>query len=287
MVGFPPLKPTLQEFDEVLQLLAREASPTGDATIVPWIRNSISAAGVKLRALQFISKHASPDSHPTLLDLGAQIGSLTLYASRLGVKSAAVDLPYFADTYATISQKHGVDYRPCDLSTSPLPFPELSFDYVTYLDVIEHHAHSPKRVLAEIRRVLKPQGCLIVSTPNQASIYNRVKLLGGGTVSDPFDYFFETAAQDTPYPGHHREYVRSELRYALMASGFHVLESQVIDDDFAPTLWHVKISSNDSMLRKLWQYKMHLGATAAGHFWPFFRLPFGRVLWFVAEKNQA
>jgi 2-polyprenyl-3-methyl-5-hydroxy-6-metoxy-1,4-benzoquinol methylase len=55
--------------------------------------------------------------------------------------------------------------------------------------VIEHHSHSPKRVLEEIRRVLKPGGCVIISTPNQASIYNRITILTGGSVADPFDYF--------------------------------------------------------------------------------------------------
>ena len=86
-----------------------------------------------------------------------------------------------------------------------LPFADNSFDFVTYTDVIEHHAFSPTRVLAEIHHVLVPDGRLIVATPNHASIYNRIKLFFGGSVNDNFDYFFNTNADVKTYDGHHRE----------------------------------------------------------------------------------
>jgi SAM-dependent methyltransferase len=140
-------------------MLVRELSaddPDGEA----WIRGSVAAAGVKLRTLQFLLKHGSRESSPALLDIGAQIGSLAIYATRFGIQSSAVDLPYFFEKFSRASLKCGVDYRSCDVTTSPLPFADRSFDYVSYLDVIEHHRHSPKRVLEEIRRVLKPGGCV-------------------------------------------------------------------------------------------------------------------------------
>ncbi len=286
MTHVPP-KPTLEQFDELLETLARELHADDDPEREAWIRGSISAAGVKLRTLQFILDHGSPEPPSTLLDVGAQIGSLAIYATRFGIKSSAVNLPSFAEKFAKASLKIGVDYRSCDVTTSPLPFPDGSFDYVSYLDVIEHHHHSPKRVLEEIRRVLKPRGCVIVSTPNQASIYNRFTLLTGGSVSDPFDYFFESAAQMTPYPGHHREYVRAELRSALSASGFRVLECRVVDEDFRPELWLAKRENNGNLFHKLWRHKKNLGATALGHVWSLAGLPFGRVLWAVGEKARA
>jgi 2-polyprenyl-3-methyl-5-hydroxy-6-metoxy-1,4-benzoquinol methylase len=279
-------KPTLKQFDEVLKMLARELHADDDPQRDDWIRNSVSAAGAKIRTVQFILKHGSAEPPPTLLDIGAQIGSLAIYAARFGIRSSAVDLPGFAGKFAEASLKCGVDYRSCDVATSALPFPEQSFDYVSYLDVIEHHHHSPKRVLEEIRRVLKPKGCLIISTPNQASIYNRFSLLTGGSISDPFDYFFEGTAHMMPYPGHHREYVRAELRTALVASGFRVLECRVIDEDVRPALWLAKRANNSNFLQRLWRHKRSIGPTALGHIWSFVRLPFGRVLWAVGEKAR-
>ena len=278
-----PPKPTLEGFDEVLKLLVRELSPN-DPPGEAWILSSIAAAGVKLRTLRFILEHSSPDPSPAVLDIGAQIGSLVIYAARLGMRSSAVDLPDFFGKFAQASLKYGVDYRACDITTDPLPFAGDSLDYVSYLDVIEHHPHSPKRVLEEIRRVLKPGGCVIISTPNQASIYNRIMLLTGRSVADPFDYFFETTAQMTPYPGHHREYVRAELQSALGASGFRVLECQVIDEDVRAALRHARRGQNGNLFPQLWRHRKDVGPAALGRIWSLLGLPFGRVLWAVAEK---
>jgi 2-polyprenyl-3-methyl-5-hydroxy-6-metoxy-1,4-benzoquinol methylase len=277
--------PTLEGFDEVLKLLVRELSPN-DPKGETWILNSIAAAGVKLRTLRFIQEHTPPKVSPALLDIGAQVGSLVIYAARLGMRSSAVDLPDFFDKFSRASLKCGVDYRACDITTSPLPFADNSFDYVSYLDVIEHHPHSPKRVLEEVRRVLKAGGRVIISTPNQASIYNRITLLTGGSVSDPFDYFFEDTAQMTPYPGHHREYVRAELQSALAASGFRVLECHVIDEDVRAALMLMKREQNGNRFSRLWRHRKDLGPPVLGRVWSLLGLPFGRVLWAVAEKQS-
>ena len=52
-------------------------------------------------------------------------------------------------------------------------FPDASFAAVTMSHVIEHVAE-PARTLAEIRRVLRPGGSLVVMTPNANSVLHRV-----------------------------------------------------------------------------------------------------------------
>jgi SAM-dependent methyltransferase len=51
-------------------------------------------------------------------------------------------------------------------SIEALPFADHSFDLVTCFETIEH-VDRPEVALAELRRVLRPQGELLVSTPNR------------------------------------------------------------------------------------------------------------------------
>lgn len=61
-------------------------------------------------------------------------------------------------------------------SIEKLPFEDASFDAVVSYETIEHvPAEIQKNFLSEIRRVLKPGGMLIMSTPNKAVYTDRVK----------------------------------------------------------------------------------------------------------------
>jgi SAM-dependent methyltransferase len=273
--------PKLDGLESVLESLA------GDARIPPnfadWIRESLRYGGRKIRILRYIQAHALQNEMPRLLDVGAQFGALAIYAGRLGCRAAAVDYGLYATAFREVVSDRGVDYRECDLARQPLPFADNSFDFVAYTDVIEHHAFSPKRVLAEIHRVLVAGGRVILATPNHASIYNRVKIVFGGSVNDQFDYFFNTTAGADTYPGHHREFTRAEIKSALERTDFGVLECSVIDDDLESLRNYrrrgvrAKSSSDtrDFVLRAL------------GGIWSPLRLPFGRWIWAVGEKPAA
>lgn len=89
--------------------------------------------------------------------------------------------------------------------TRRFPFRDSTFDAVLFLDVIEHL--EPRReVLAEIRRVLKPQGRLLVSAPNRETSWRRhLRAAGLFSFSDP---------------DHKVEYTREEFLAELRAGGF-------------------------------------------------------------------
>ncbi|PPR34178.1 MAG: Ubiquinone biosynthesis O-methyltransferase [Alphaproteobacteria bacterium MarineAlpha6_Bin3] len=57
-------------------------------------------------------------------------------------------------------------------SKLPLPFPNNSFDTITFLEVIEHCDDDQNRkIINEIYRLLKPNGVLIITTPNYYSLW--------------------------------------------------------------------------------------------------------------------
>ncbi len=69
----------------------------------------------------------------------------------------------------------------------PLPFKNEEFDYVIFMEVIEH-IYNPDFVISQISRILKKGGCLIISTPNILNIGSRFRFLFEGS----YDFFRET-----------------------------------------------------------------------------------------------
>ncbi|MGE3273594.1 MAG: class I SAM-dependent methyltransferase [Vicinamibacterales bacterium] len=59
----------------------------------------------------------------------------------------------------------GLDVRLCQVGAEPMPFDDDSFDVVFAFEVCEHFAN-PQQAIEEIRRVLRPGGRFIASTPN-------------------------------------------------------------------------------------------------------------------------
>lgn len=69
-----------------------------------------------------------------------------------------------------------------DLDKEKLPFEKDFFDAVIICDVIEH-VESPCNLLRDVRRVLKPEGMLIITLPNVHSI---TEVLAGMTSSNRY-----------------------------------------------------------------------------------------------------
>jgi len=82
--------------------------------------------------------------------------------------------------YKILPSAIGVDVDPNvtpDIVSSCLclPFKDGCFDSVTALELIEHfHSKDQNRFLKEVRRVLKPEGQFIVSTPNISEATRKV-----------------------------------------------------------------------------------------------------------------
>jgi ubiquinone/menaquinone biosynthesis C-methylase UbiE len=109
------------------------------------------------------------------LDVGCGTGNS--YAPELARRAGAytgVDVSAHA---VEAAQAAGLDARVID-DAAELPFEDASFDHVTCIEVFEH-LFAPHAAAAEIRRVLRPGGGLVVSVPNAAYWRLRANLLLG------------------------------------------------------------------------------------------------------------
>jgi len=159
-----------------------------------------------------------------VLDIGGGIGSNLAILSRVfKCKCVLIDrLEEFSpehnrilgDYNALIKRLNNYDVEVFkhDFISDGFPFDDGSFDIVTCFDVIEHFNFSPAKFITNTSRLLNKDGYLIVGTPNQAHIINRIKILFGKNIWEDFEYYYNSG--DCFY-GHVRELTADELRETI------------------------------------------------------------------------
>lgn len=116
-----------------------------------------------------------------------------------------------------------IAYRRANIEFDPFPYPDDHFDLVLYCEVIEHLTYDPTQTLYEIHRVLKPQGQLIITTPNPFRYTNILRFLRGKNIYPHYSGY-------NSYARHHREFSAGELRELLHACNYEVDELYAIHD---------------------------------------------------------
>ncbi|MBF0413650.1 MAG: class I SAM-dependent methyltransferase [Desulfamplus sp.] len=164
-----------------------------------------------------ISKILMPDSD--FLEIGTGFGVLATGIARLsGQRCFTVEHPsrsYFTSrSYLDFLTSNSVHITGSDL-TQGLPFKTESFSVIYLCDVIEHlFFHDIKTLLDEIFRVLKPDGKLIISTPNLNRFGNIIRIVCGYSPNPPL--YAESCGKTF---GHIREFAPKELSHILSLHG--------------------------------------------------------------------
>jgi SAM-dependent methyltransferase len=113
-----------------------------------------------------------------VLDLGCRYGALTrAYIEGNDVVGVDVDREALAEA-ATL----GIETAWADVD-EPLPFADASFGVVVAGELLEH-IRSPERLVAEVRRLLRPGGRFVGSVPNAFRLRNRMRFVAGRPPED-------------------------------------------------------------------------------------------------------
>lgn len=142
----------------------------------------------------WIIKTAGDLKNKKVLDLGCGDGALTYLLAKAGAILVGIDndelgLKFARENLGGRNRDYKLKYEFVLASAYELPYPEESFDFVVCCEVIEHLGE-PEQMLEEAKRVLRPGGKFILTTPHRLT--------------------------QTPHdPNHFREYFPEEMRELL------------------------------------------------------------------------
>lgn len=150
------------------------------------------------------------DQNQKVLDLGCGTGDLM---KLIQTKRCHVEGMEISKKAAMIGKKNGFTIKISDLHNT-FPYSKNSFDSITAGEIIEH-IYDTDFFLKEIKRVLNPNGFLILSTPNIATLGRRLMLLFG---KNPL---IETSLDNSA--GHIRYFTKKSLEDLLNKHHFNVV----------------------------------------------------------------
>ena len=153
--------------------------------------------------IRWMNRYIEFSRSPKILELGAGAGWYSIYAAGKGATVTSLD-------QAPVFEDKRIDIRTANIENK-LELDNDAYDVVLAWDIIEHVANE-KRLLAEIYRVLKQDGLVLVSVPHADD--SRI----AGSYLTYCHYKDKT---------HQREYTPETLKNAFQSLGFTIGETRL------------------------------------------------------------
>jgi SAM-dependent methyltransferase len=169
------------------------------------------------RMLREVLRGVGPPA--SIVDIGCGDGAATALAARVNPGHRILGLDWSADALRH-ARARGLTLLRAEAEPAGLPIASGRADVVIMSELIEHLV-DPDSVLEEARRVLRPGGTLLLSTPNLAAWYNRGLLaLGVQPVFTEVSLRGVFGRPGSQVAGHLRLFTRGALVGLLAARGF-------------------------------------------------------------------
>lgn len=123
-------------------------------------------------------------------------------------------------------EQAGIQLKSCNLDNGSIPFEDEYFDIVIFTEVLEHIFAPPTDILAEIKRIIRPSGKLILAVPNIACLSKRIKLLFGITPLPNADH--QMNKEWVHGHGHLHEYTKKEILSLCKSINFKISNVQML-----------------------------------------------------------
>ncbi|HAH32845.1 MAG TPA: hypothetical protein DCL44_11085 [Elusimicrobia bacterium] len=198
-----------------------------------------------------------PDQGSKVVDIGGYPGTMLKLLGKYSNRQLTLyQCGLFSDpSFLSEMELYGIaTLAPVDIDPPPYYQKELeekhnftvkladdAVDFVIATEIIEHLVY-PLHFLAEARRILKPGGRILITTPNVAKSSAWIRTLLGKSNLDPLKQ--TQVYMHGNWRGHVRLYSREELVSLLLGNKFRILEAKAVNNGE-----HWK--TNVSLLRKI------------------------------------
>ncbi len=156
----------------------------------------------------------------SLLDVGCGLGTFLGVARDTGWRVQGLDVSAFAAK--TVKEKMGIDVFNGSLTNAP--WPDQSFDVITFWDSIEH-ADRPKEYLDKARALLKPDGVILIATDNFDCLGCDIARLSYAVTGGKFTY----AMRKFYIPYNATYFTEKQFRGLLANCGFELSEFEKME----------------------------------------------------------
>ena len=156
-----------------------------------------------------ICLHYVPSHSACVLDIGRSTFTSKLNSYYNSVYSLGFDLQSDNGGHREVSPITNLHHIIFDLNQADKedtwPNYPNKFDLIVFAETIEHMFIAPEYSLIMFSYLLKPNGYIIVTTPNAVSLGNRIKMFCGYNPFERIRFYAQN-------PGHYREYTKNELK---------------------------------------------------------------------------
>ncbi len=191
--------------------------------------------------LELVKKIAQPGAK--ILDVAAGQGNFTLSLAELGYEVTWNDLRGELADYVKLKKENGIiHYAPGNVFT--LGF-EACFDVILITEIIEHVAY-PVNFIKKISQMVKPNGYIIMSTPNGEYFRNRLPKFS----ECPNPEQFEEIEFKPDADGHIFLLHLNELELLAYEADLSIVETRIFTNPL--TNGHIKLGTLLEVLPRKW-----------------------------------
>ena len=193
------------------------------ASVEARARQSLGASDAAIYEMVRLALETRHAGGGTLVDVGCGAGLLWPVLRERFARYVGVDVVRYEDF------PPGAEFRQIDLDSGATPLPDACADVSASVETIEH-LENPRALVRELVRLARPNGWVIVTTPNQLSFLSLLTLV--------FKHRF-AAFQDVHYPAHLTALLEVDLQRIALECGLSEIRiAYSLQGRIVLTPWH-------------------------------------------------